>query len=348
MYSRNLLNLESLTLVPIASFRCDPTWPDKALRYYIFAILCLPHPRQLVDSEPNLFKDFLEYLKESKVEIPEKLKKHIPDSTKEEMKSQQRRLNRHRTVVNRIENKRKAWEKDKERRTIWLTSIRDEINAQKKKHHEAQKQMGKELEELIEEERKLRNTRRPGACFKNFARSLKFSPTFLIFARDSMPKWFGQRGQRHGRSKVAMEQTSSMASSCQIGSSPRMTCQHTSCMHKHASASTAGSQVKSAPTPAGEPNVRAEAEKNKIHTPKIPKNRTSYKHLSENVGELIKWSRNPGSTAEESPIGPHFSQQFPNCPKPCICKTLSMSCPKFVAGVHAGDMLDVVAMQVSS
>ena len=44
------------------------------------------------------------------------------------------------------------------------------------------------------------------------------------------------------------------------------------------------SQVKSAPTPAGEPNVRAEAEKRKnICTPKNAKPCTTYKHLSENV-----------------------------------------------------------------
>ena len=33
--------------------------------------------------------------------------------------------------------------------------------------------------------------------------------------------------------------------------------------------------------------------------------------------KITTWSRNPGNMANESPIGPHFSQQFPNCPKPC-------------------------------
>ena len=108
------------------------------------------------------------------------------------------------------------------------------------------------------------------------------------------------------------------------------------------------SQVKSAPTPAVEPNVRAEAEKRKIYTTKNDESCTTYKHLSQNVEEITTWSRNPGNTATESPIGPHFSQQFPNCPKPCTRKTFLISCPKFVAGVHAEDMLDVVSMQVSS
>ena len=47
------------------------------------------------------------------------------------------------------------------------------------------------------------------------------------------------------------------------------------------------SQVKSAPTPAGEPNVRAEAEKKNICTPKNDKPCTTYKHLSENVEKII-------------------------------------------------------------
>lgn len=67
-----------------------------------------------VDGEHTLIKDFLDYLKESKVEIPEKLRKHIPDQTKEDIRTQQKRLNRHRTVVNRIEAKKKALEKDRE------------------------------------------------------------------------------------------------------------------------------------------------------------------------------------------------------------------------------------------
>ena len=36
------------------------------------------------------------------------------------------------------------------------------------------------------------------------------------------------------------------------------------------------------------------------------------------------------------------------CPKPCTRKTFPISCPKFVAGVHGQDMLDMVATQLSS
>ena len=61
----------------------------------------------------------------------------------------------------------------------------------------------------------------------------------------------------------------------------------------------------------------------------------------------MTWSRNPGNTAEEGPVGPHFSQQFPNCLMLCTSKTYPISFPKFVVGIHAEDMLDVVAMQVS-
>ena len=34
-----------------------------------------------------------------------------------------------------------------------------------------------------------------------------------------------------------------------------------------------------------------------------------------------------------------FLATLSNCPKPCTCKTFPISCPKFVAGVHAEDMI---------
>ena len=60
------------------------------------------------------------------------------------------------------------------------------------------------------------------------------------------------------------------------------------------------------------------------------------------------WNKNCGNTAQDNPIGPHFSQQFPERRRPCTCKTFEISCPKFFAGVRAADMLDVVAKHVSS
>ena len=113
------------------------------------------------DSDSNLFiRNFMEYLKEAKVELPEKLMKHMPEpmnSAKEDIRSQQKRLNRHRTVVNKLESKRKALEKDKEKWVAWLASIKDEIAVQKKKHLEAQKQLEQEIAELVLEEKKLSN-----------------------------------------------------------------------------------------------------------------------------------------------------------------------------------------------
>ncbi len=75
------------------------------------------------------------------------------------------------------------------------------------------------------------------------------------------------------------------------------------------------SQVKSAPTPVGGPNVRAEAEKKNIDTPWYTRNCTTYRRLSENVVATFRWNRNPRNMEAEHPIEPHFSQQFPNCPK---------------------------------
>jgi len=94
---------------------------------------------------------------------------------------------------------------------------------------------------------------------------------------------------------------------------------------------------------AGEPNVRAEAEKKHIYI-KILNLCTTYNNLRDNLKETITWSRNPGTAAAERPIAPDYLQQFPNC----TGKTFPISCPWFIVGIHGGDMLDVVATQVSS
>ena len=100
------------------------------------------------------------------------------------------------------------------------------------------------------------------------------------------------------------------------------------------------SQVKSAPTPVGEPNVRAETEKKKymyVHTNDC----TTCRRLSENVVAAFTWNRNVGKSAAKHPIEPHFSQPFPSCSKLCACRTFPVLCPKFVVGAHGNDLLEV-------
>ena len=104
-------------------------------------------------------------------------------------------------------------------------------------------------------------------------------------------------------------------------------------------------QVKSAPTPVGEPNVRAEAEK-KIYA--CTNDCTTCRPLSKSAVAAFTWSRNVGRSEAKHPIEPHFSQQIPSCLKLCTCKTFPVLCPTFVVGAHGNDFLEVDSTQVLS
>ena len=103
------------------------------------------------------------------------------------------------------------------------------------------------------------------------------------------------------------------------------------------------SQVKSASRPKGEPNLRRKK------TYRCTKNCTTYRRLSKNVVATFTTNRNPGNMEAEHPIGPHFSQQIPNCPKLCTCKTIpiyivSQAC----RGRPRAGMLEMVGTHVLS
>lgn len=94
--------------------------------------------------------------RENKMPIPERLQKLLPDGTKDAIRDQQRKLNRHRNVVNKIESKKKALEMDKERWSNWLQEMKEQIVKQRGNFEENQKKLQKELEALEDEERKIR------------------------------------------------------------------------------------------------------------------------------------------------------------------------------------------------
>lgn len=104
-------------------------------------------------------KEFLEMAKEQKMEIPERLQKCLQDQTsdtRDSLKEQQRRINKHRNVLHKLENKKKAIEKDNERWNTWVNTMKQEIQQQRKNHETVQKKLQKELNDLIDEEKKLR------------------------------------------------------------------------------------------------------------------------------------------------------------------------------------------------
>lgn len=107
--------------------------------------------------EAQFMKEFMDLAKETKMPIPERLQRLMPDGTKDAIRDQQKRLNRHRNVVNKIESRKKALEVDKEKWSHWLQEMKDAIVNQKKSFEENQKRLLQELEDLEKEELKLRN-----------------------------------------------------------------------------------------------------------------------------------------------------------------------------------------------
>ena len=103
-------------------------------------------------------QNFLEMAKENKLDLPDRLQQCLPtpaQETKETIRERQKQLNKHRNILNKVENKKKAIEKDQEKWLIWVQSMRQEIQQQKERHEETQQKLQKELDELLLEEKRL-------------------------------------------------------------------------------------------------------------------------------------------------------------------------------------------------
>lgn len=107
--------------------------------------------------EALFFKEFVNFVKETKCELPENLQKFLPNEDKENLREQQKKLNKQRNLHAKINNKQKALEQDKEKWTSWIASVKEEVQLQKGKHEESQKKLSKELEDLQEELRRVNN-----------------------------------------------------------------------------------------------------------------------------------------------------------------------------------------------
>lgn len=99
---------------------------------------------------------FLKVMQEGNATVPPALQPFLPDQEREEMKSQQKLLNRMRSVKQKIQGKEKAISKDDAQWKKWLEEVRQVIQAQKKEHEENQERLQKELQDLRAEEEKLR------------------------------------------------------------------------------------------------------------------------------------------------------------------------------------------------
>lgn len=113
-------------------------------------------PSQAVGLEAQFMKEFLDMAKENNMTIPERLQKLIPDGAKDAIREQQKKLNKYRNVVHKVEAKKKAIEVDKEKWHTWLQEMKEAMVKQRTQFEDNQKKLKSELAALEEEERKLR------------------------------------------------------------------------------------------------------------------------------------------------------------------------------------------------
>ena len=109
------------------------------------------------DGMQDFLKEFLNMAKSLGQPVPDQLKKLLPNSDREDLKEQQKRLNRLRSLRNKIESKEKALLQDEKKWETWLREIKESIVKQKKQHEETQERLSTELKDLRKEEEDLKN-----------------------------------------------------------------------------------------------------------------------------------------------------------------------------------------------
>ena len=104
---------------------------------------------------------FMEYAKEKEQVLPPALQVFVQPNVKDNLRSQQKRLNKHRGLLQKIEAKKRAIQRDQEQRTKWTSDMKEHIACQRKRHQEQEEKLQSELQELEKEEEALRNMKDP-------------------------------------------------------------------------------------------------------------------------------------------------------------------------------------------
>ena len=99
---------------------------------------------------------FMKIVQEGKTEVPEVLQPFLPDPEREDLRSQQRKLNKLRSVKQKIQSKEKALGRDQQQWRKWLEEVKTVIEQQQAQHQETQERLSRELQELHLEEENLK------------------------------------------------------------------------------------------------------------------------------------------------------------------------------------------------
>lgn len=104
---------------------------------------------------------FMEYAKEKEQDLPPALQAFVQPNVKDHLRSQQKRLNKHRGLLQKIEAKKRAIQRDQEQWNKWTSDMKEHIACQKKRHQEQEEKLQSELRELEKEEEAIRNMKDP-------------------------------------------------------------------------------------------------------------------------------------------------------------------------------------------
>ena len=99
---------------------------------------------------------FMKIVQDGKTEVPEVLQPFMPDPEREGLRSQQRKLNKLRSVKQKIQSKEKALGRDEQQWRKWLEEVKIVIEQQHAQHQETQERLARELQELHLEEENLK------------------------------------------------------------------------------------------------------------------------------------------------------------------------------------------------
>ena len=121
-------------------------------------------PQAVEDQGAQAFMQaFLRVVQDGKAQIPEALQPYLPDPEREDLKSQQKMLNKIRNNRQKIQAKEKALARDEFQWKQWLEEVRSVIENQKRQHLENQEKLQKELKDLLQEQDKLRKMKEQDA-----------------------------------------------------------------------------------------------------------------------------------------------------------------------------------------
>ena len=99
---------------------------------------------------------FLKVVQESGGQVPEALQSFVPDQEREDLRKEQKLLNKIRNNRQKVQSKEKAIARDENQWKQWLEEVKATVSTQRQQHLDNQEKLKKELKDLMQEQERLR------------------------------------------------------------------------------------------------------------------------------------------------------------------------------------------------